>query len=193
VKECKGPCKQVLDEICFAIRSDNGRLRNDCKSCQAGYYEQYRQKNRFKLKKYMTNYYSSHIDERKIYNQVNKEHIRIVNNIYTLNRLKKDIQFRLRFVLRSRMRAALKDNAKSGSSVENLGCSIPELKAYLESRFQPGMTWQNWSVHGWHIDHKKPLSSFDLTDPEQFRQAVHYTNLQPLWAIENILKGNKEL
>jgi hypothetical protein len=50
----------------------------------------------------------------------------------------------------------------------------------------------NWDNYGsWHIDHKKPLAAFDLTKVEQFRQAVHYTNLQPLWRIDNLRKGKK--
>jgi hypothetical protein len=53
------------------------------------------------------------------------------------------------------------------------------------------MTWTNWKPDGWHIDHIKPLASFDLTDPVQFKQAVNYTNLQPLWANENRRKGKK--
>jgi hypothetical protein len=81
----------------------------------------------------------------------------------------------------------LKTNAKAGSAVSDLGCSIPELKAYLEKMFQPGMTWENWGA--WHIDHIIPLASFDLTDREQFLKACHYTNLQPLWAPDNQRKG----
>ena len=87
------------------------------------------------------------------------------------------------------MSRAIKTNAKAGSAVRDLGCTIPELKAHLEAQFQPGMTWDNWSLKGWHIDHIKPLTSFDLTNREQFLQACHYTNLQPLWASENLSKG----
>jgi hypothetical protein len=52
------------------------------------------------------------------------------------------------------------------------------------------MSWDNWGTHGWHIDHIIPLSSFDLTDREQFLKACHYTNLQPLWAADNIRKSD---
>jgi hypothetical protein len=70
--------------------------------------------------------------------------------------------------------------AKAGSAVRDLGCTIPELMVYLEARFQEGMSWENYGA--WHLDHIKPLVLFDLTDREQFLQAAHYTNLQPLWA-----------
>lgn len=52
------------------------------------------------------------------------------------------------------------------------------------------MTWNNWALHGWHIDHILPLSKFDLSDPEQVKIACNYTNLQPLWAEDNLRKSN---
>lgn len=110
---------------------------------------------------------------------------------YVNERLKTDIQFKLRFNIRHRLYLALKGKVKRGSAVKDLGCSIIELKDHLEKKFKEGMTWQNWAVKGWHIDHIKPLDSFDLTDRDQLLKAVHFTNLQPLWAIENIKKGNK--
>lgn len=70
-----------------------------------------------------------------------------------------------------------------------IGCSIAELRAHLESKFQAGMTWANYGE--WHIDHERPVASFDLRDPEQQRQCFHFTNLQPLWADENNKKGAK--
>ncbi len=76
---------------------------------------------------------------------------------------------------------------KVGSAVRDLGCSVDKLKKHLESRFRFGMTWENYGM--WHIDHIRPLASFDLTDRVQFLQACHYTNLQPLWAPENLGKG----
>jgi len=104
---------------------------------------------------------------------------------------KTNLNARLATNLRSRINMALKGNAKSGSAVRDLGCAIAELKAYLEAKFLPGMTWTNWSKTGWHIDHIRPLASFDLTDREQFLVACHYTNLQPLWAEDNMKKSDK--
>ena len=68
---------------------------------------------------------------------------------------------------------------------------MSQLISHIESQFKPGMTWDNWSRTGWHLDHIKPLVTFDLTDPEQFRVACHYLNLQPLWAKENLSKGGR--
>jgi hypothetical protein len=70
-----------------------------------------------------------------------------------------------------------------------IGCSLQELAGILESKFKLGMTWGN---HGsWHIDHIIPCSHFDLTQLEEQKKCFHFSNLQPLWAIENIVKSNK--
>lgn len=99
-----------------------------------------------------------------------------------------DLQFRLTGNLRSRLTQALKINQKTGSAIQDLGCSIEFLKQHLASQFQEGMSWQNYGE--WHIDHKKPLAAFDLSDREQIIQACHYTNLQPMWAVDNIRKSD---
>jgi len=90
--------------------------------------------------------------------------------------------------LRGRLSQAIRNGYKSGSAIDDLGCSITNLKAYLESRFLPGMSWNNYGKHGWHVDHIKPLCRFDLTDEVQLKKACHYTNLQPLWAKDNLEK-----
>jgi len=107
-----------------------------------------------------------------------------------LNRYNNDINFKLRSLLRCRLNAVIR-GSKKGSAVRDLGCSIEELKLYLEPKFQDGMTWDNWGKYSWHVDHIVPLASFDLSDPEQLKKACHYTNLQPLWAYDNLSKGDK--
>lgn len=109
------------------------------------------------------------------------------------NRLNSNIQSRLGDVLRSRLNKALKRSTKTGSAVADLGCSIDELKTYLESKFKPGMTWENYGRYGWHIDHVIPISLFDLSDSEQLKKACNYANLQPMWAKDNWSKGAKWL
>ena len=67
-----------------------------------------------------------------------------------------------------------------------VGCSISELKEYIERQWLPGMTWENYTTNGWHVDHIKPVNTFDLTDIEQQKLCFHYTNLRPLWATDNL-------
>jgi hypothetical protein len=73
--------------------------------------------------------------------------------------------------------------------MEYIGCSIEHLKDYLQSKFENGMTWENYGK--WHIDHIRPCASFDLTDIEQQKICFNYKNLQPLWAEDNFKKSDK--
>ncbi len=112
-------------------------------------------------------------------------------------RLATNVEAKLAKVLRIRILGAFRDTnnreAKDAKSLDLTGCTIGELKAHLESLFKPGMTWKNHTNKGWHIDHIRPCSSFDLSDPEQQRACFHYTNLQPLWWVDNLSKGDKHL
>jgi hypothetical protein len=121
---------------------------------------------------------------RKCYRR--KESIKIKNN--DKNRYIKD---RISNNLRSRVSKIVSGVVKQGSAIKDLGCTVDELKIYLESQFQPGMSWNNYGQDTWHIDHIKPLASFDLSNSDELKKAVHYTNLQPLWAKDNLKKSNK--
>jgi hypothetical protein len=78
---------------------------------------------------------------------------------------------------------------KAGSAVDCLGCTLAFLQEYLEERFSEEMTWDNYGE--WEIDHIFPLSKLDLTNPQDFAKACHYSNLQPLWSEDNLKKSNK--
>jgi hypothetical protein len=127
--------------------------------------------------------------------QNNQREWNIRNKLYRLQynktRYYNNVNYRLGISLRTRLYQALKGNYKTGSAVKDLGCTIEELKAHLESQFQNGMSWDNYGLKGWHIDHIIPLASFDLTNREEFLKACHYGNLQPLWAKDNLSKGDK--
>lgn len=126
----------------------------------------------------------------KAWYERNKDKKKAKTTAYHKSRPLADERFRLARNLRKRLRAALKFNSKTGSAVEDLGCSIDELKIYLESKFDSSMSWKNYGPKGWHIDHIKPLSKFDLTNHEELKKACHYTNLQPMWWKENLRKSN---
>lgn len=91
--------------------------------------------------------------------------------------------------LRDNLRRRLRDFVRGRRLFPGVGCTKEELKMHIELQFKDGMTWENYGQ--WHIDHIRPCASFDLLDPEQARQCFHYTNLQPLWAAENIAKRDK--
>lgn len=123
--------------------------------------------------------------QRRIYNQNNKKMARDRHR----RRYKNDLLFKIKHCLRSRFNYIIKNNSKKGSAIRDLGCSINFFKKYIESKFTKGMTWDN---HGkWHLDHIIPLSYFNLRNRVEFLKAVHYTNIQPLWAIDNFKKSNK--
>lgn len=119
------------------------------------------------------------------------------DNWYANNGLKRhhykyrnDPNYKLGMQLRSRIRHAIKSK-RAGSAVRDLGCSINELRFYLEGKFYGEMSWDGWGKV-WELDHIKPLASFDLTNRKQFLQAAHYTNLQPLLKSEHWVKSARE-
>lgn len=94
--------------------------------------------------------------------------------------------------LRRRINKVLSDQCakKLDSTMNLMGCSAAEFRRYIEFQFQPGMSWDNHGVHGWHLDHVIPCSAFDLSEERQQRQCFHFTNLRPMWARENLRKAN---
>jgi hypothetical protein len=145
------------------------------------------------------NYSKSHWDNLRVdckkclvdWRKGNREQIQATNTKYEKNRKLIDPNFKLLKTLRSRLGSAIKrqNSNKNNTTIELLGCSVSFLKGFLEAKFKEGMTWEN---HGeWHIDHIKPCASFNLLDEEEQKKCFHYTNLQPLWASENLNKGCK--
>jgi len=128
------------------------------------------------------------LSKKKEYYERNKKVIKKRVQIRHDQRIQEDIQYKLRWSLRNRLRCAIKRNLKTGSAVKDLGCTIADFKSHIESLWQDGMNWNNWTTNGWHIDHIKPLRDFDLTNPEELKRACHYSNLQPLWADDNYKK-----
>lgn len=126
-------------------------------------------------KEYLKKYYQNNKEKlntnNRKYNLLHKEHLANKKAKY---RRKIDVDFKIRMILRRSIYGYLKGKQKSGSFVKDLGCSIPELKLHLEKQWQEGMNWKNWAPRGWHIDHIKPLSKFDLSDRKQFLEVCHY-------------------
>lgn len=179
VKETLRKTPRYIGEV-----NKNKYYRCKCPSC--GYDLGYISKNQYKLKTYCN---KCSVIKRE---QFAKNHWS-KNGGTTWNKGLIDPTSKLRVKigtnLRSRLNKAIKGNYKAGSAVKDLGCSIDEFKVYMENLFEEGMTWDNWGRKGWHIDHKIALAKFDLSKPEEFKKATHYTNLQPLWAKDNLKKG----
>jgi hypothetical protein len=106
---------------------------------------------------------------------------------YERKKRQSDFQWYLGRRLRDRLRSAIRIRSKSGAAIHDLGCSIQFLIHYLELQFSSSMSWANYGTV-WHIDHKIPLRSVDLTDREQLLSVVHYTNLQPLLVVDHVAK-----
>ena len=152
----------------------------------------YNKINKKKINERKRKYYQENREKKllqsKIYRDNNKEKVKA----HDIWRSKNNINRKLAIRLRRRTLAALKNNIKSKNTMSLLGIpNIDFLWNHLEKSFKPGMTKEN---HGeWHIDHIRPCSSFDLTKPEEQTKCFHYSNLQALWAHENLSKGAKIL
>ena len=149
------------------------------------YYLKNIKKEHIRGKKYRTN----HPEIRQIWS--NKNRIKINENRRNIR--KNNINFRIAGNLRTRIRIVLKGKSKCSTTIKLVGCSAEFLKKYLESKFKKGMSWSNYDRgrSKWHIDHIRPCASFDLSKKKEQCKCFNYHNLQPLWAIENISKGDK--
>ncbi len=97
--------------------------------------------------------------------------------------------------LQTELSRLLVGKRKSGKALELLGCSIESFKMYLESHFDVGMSWENYGKgkEKWQLDHIIPRSLFDLTKPDHQKRCFHFSNLQPLWEIENQQKQSERI
>jgi len=145
-------------------------LRTDCKSCQ---------------KDYNKDWYEVNKEKKKAYDEANRDR----RNAYQRERIKTDSLYKMKRNLRSRTWAAFKNKgySKTSKTQEMLGVDWEVCKQHIERQFTKGMNWDNQGE--WHIDHKIPLASANTE--EELKKLCHYTNLQPLWAEENISKSDK--
>lgn len=193
MKTCsKCHCSKPLSEFHLCSRRADNRA-NYCKLCacrvkRARYWENLEQEKEYNAEYHKQN--KEQIRARK------REHAK--NNRPAINKRRKreyhskynsDPLYKLTLLLRSRVMGALTGKDKSAKTKELLGAPWVWVEAYLEELFQPGMSWEN---HGpvWHIDHIRPCASFGLRDPEQQKMCFHWTNLQPLFALDNLRKSD---
>ncbi len=144
-------------------------------------------------KKYQHNYYLENRKKCREGQRKYRERTKEKDKKQKKERYYNDVEYRLLILLRTRLGMALLSKKKFRKTQELLGCQLNILKKHLEEQFQDGMNWNNHSKTGWHIDHIIPCASFDLTKEEEQKKCFHYTNLQPLWAHENLIKGAKTI
>ena len=180
-----------------------------CRGCQ----KEYNKENKEKMTEYNKEYYEKNKDNikenTKEYRENNKEKMKEYSKEYnTKPEIRKKINERVKLRRRNdpwfdaqcklrRSHTRLIKNLLDGkdrdfSAVRDLGCTKEVFLAHIESQFQTGMTWGNRGLRGWHYDHIISICEIDPTDKEAVLKVLHYTNLRPLWAVDNIRKGQED-
>jgi hypothetical protein len=155
--------------------------------------KEYRKKNKEKVQKLQFDYHIKNAEKirekTKNWRKDNKER----RNQTEKERRKNDVLHKLVHYLRVRTNFYIKKMSvtKNNSSLKIIGLSPIQLKEHLEKQFTQDMSWDNYGLYGWHIDHIIPLSS--AKTEEEIYKLCHYSNLQPLWAQDNWEKSNKIL
>jgi len=192
---CKD-CRRIhylMNKVQIKKKNKKYKAQNQEKVKESG--KLYRDKNKDSIKSKKKKYSKDNSDQiakyQKQYREDNKDSLREKTRIRRNKRRKTDPSYRVLGNLRKRIYDALNGKCKSARSIELLGCPIEQYRSYLESKFQDGMTWENYGRGGWSIDHIVPCDSFDLSEAKQQLKCFNYLNTQPLWEMDNIIKGNK--
>ena len=166
--------------------------------------KKYRKENHEKLLAGQKKWREAHPDRVKAWYEDNREKVsarmkkwRAENPHYTRDRKRNDPTYRLHCNLQNGLWRCLSGKQKKSHTLEYVGMDKPELWEYLESKFTDGMTRENYGE--WHVDHIRPLCSFDFDQfkegSEEYENMIHeawrHTNLQPLWAKDNMSKSGK--
>jgi len=214
VKRCKkcGNTKSTED-FNKSSRTLDG-LQTQCRTCQINVSKEWRDLNKSRTLEYRKDYYKHNraveLEYGKNYyrlNQVSRlqyaEEFRKNNPEYPAKYSKKrravDVAYRFITNLRVRQKYVLKGKT---STTKGLGCSSEELRDYISSQWTEGMNWENygWGIGMWVIDHIVPLASYEKdekgewsVDSEYNKKLIHYSNMQPMWFIQNAQKSNKKV
>lgn len=189
---CK-KCNTLKSKHDFSInRSKKDGLNIYCKECIINKSKNYIKNNRQKVKISLRNYKIKNKENVGIYikkyRELNKEHI----NKYAKIRRDTIPNVKVRSAVSSRLNKKLKRFLlkKKISTDELLGCKVDFFVDYIEQKFTEGMSWGNYGINGWCLDHIKPCAAFDLTKIEDQIECFNYKNYQPLWVSDNTIKSS---
>ncbi len=177
-------CKKEKDISCFAKdKTKKDGLRPSCKLCASVDNKQYYIKNKSKI-----------LISVKVWQQNNPEKVKAILKKHN-KKTRRNVKSRISESIGGAIWKTLK-KVKNGKKWQILvGYTLDELIQHLEKQFTEGMTWDNYGKYGWHIDHKIPINYFyfNSLQDDGFKKCWELSNLQPLWARDNIVKGHKIL
>lgn len=190
VKHCTG-CGRDLPRNAFYERA-NGQVVSRCRDCSRGISRACRptaEKRRGRRARYTV----------KIASYQQKYNADPVNKARRNAAIRERITHDRAFAIEKALRRTLADKirkavtGKAANTLALLGCSVEQFLAHIEGQWRPGMSWANWGRGRgrWNLDHKQPIASFNLADPQAQRACFHWSNFQPLWSDENLRKGAK--
>jgi len=197
--KCK--IEKQFSEFHKSSKDKDGR-KGMCKLCKKEDHHRHYLKNKdsylkqnkkwvFKHKEHLKAYHKQYNLGRKKYFKDYRIRNREKRTQYQRDLMSSNMDYRISSQLRHRINMAVKSQktSKINRTMDLLGCTVDDFRKYLESKFRVGMMWSNYGKMGWHIDHIKSCASFNLSDSEEQRKCFHYTNMQPLWAMDNFRKG----
>jgi hypothetical protein len=143
-------------------------------------------------RKWMADHKEFMREYRREYQKTHREHLNALERVRRKERKKADVQYKIACNLRTSLYNSLKHGWKKSSALTLLGATVAEFVKYIESLWEPGMNWSNWSngQDCWNLDHIQPIVQFNLEDIEQQRVCFHFSNFQPLWWKDNNSKNN---
>lgn len=213
MRRCKR-CGILYPETLRSFASDrtaSAGLSTQCRGCRTAYHRKHYLENRTSVLQKCAAYRDSHLEQARevvrLWHIENKEYVREYRKRRAASTLAEraeaqkvryatDPQYREKVKLLRRLDHALRGtSARSAATAVILGCDQLELRKHIERQFQPGMTWDNRGkgLLGWQIDHIVPCCRFDLRDEQQQKLCFNYTNLRPLWSVDNLKKGSKNV
>ncbi len=163
------------------------------KEYQKEYYKEHKEEYIKRKQEWRKNNPEASKEERKNYIENNREKVNKYHSNWKKEKRVKDVTYKLKENMSRRIRYELNTllkGKKTQRTFEYLGCSIEELKTYLESKFIENMSWDNYGK-AWHIDHIIPCNAWDFSNEFENKCCWNYRNLQPLNSTENQSKKDK--